>query len=151
MAVTIAPAIEACQALVTRINAGTAYALAGYVVDYADQVIDLLEQVSGVRVDVEPQDETQLDETLTPEDRTSHNIKVYVRKQCLATDQDAVDALKLFTRQVFQQVNNWDSANGRVRVWECDPDPIQKPDKDILRLNSIFVASVNLRVEVEAS
>lgn len=151
MPVTIDPSVEACNELVSRINSGTTYTLA---VDatYREVMIDPLEEFNEqLRVDVVPGDEQQLHETLDLEDRTSHEIRVWVRSKVDSLDDGRIAALKLLTRQIWQRLNNWDSANRRVRVWECDPEKKEKPDKETLRNAGLFVASIVLRVEVEAS
>ena len=150
MTVSIDPSIEACQALIARINAGGAYTLAVNAT-YSEVDIDPLEQIDALRVDVATESEEQLDETLATEDRTSHAIRIWVRSKVDDLDNATIDPLKLLVRQIYQRVNNFDSSNGSVRVWECDIDSKQKPDKQVLRNAGLFVASVNLRVEVEAS
>ena len=151
MTITIDPSIEACQAVVERINSGS-YGIAFRDAEYLEEIIDPLENVtSHVSVTVVPVDEEQLNETLAVTDRTSHNIRIYIRTKLANIEPRAIDDLKLFTRQVFDRCNDYDTANNRVRVWECDQDVKQKPDKDALRDRGVFLASINLRVEVEAS
>lgn len=146
MSLTVDPAAEACQALVERILAGSFSQGLGDVC-YADQISESLEGLKYPRVDLIPEDEETLDETLATEDRTSHQIRVWVR--CPIGSQQQVDDLKLFTREIYRQLNNWDSANGRVRVWECGLDQKANPDKDVLRSESLFKSFIQLRVEVE--
>lgn len=149
MTITIDPSIEACQALVARINAGT-YG-ASVTAEYREEQIDPLEDVSSTLLaTVVPVDEEQLNETLG-DDRTSHNMRVYIRKKLMGIEPSDIDLLKLVTRKIWSQLNNYDTTDKRVRVWECDQDVKQKPDKDALREHGIFLASINLRVEVEAS
>ncbi len=150
MAVTQAPSIEACEAIVARINSGEAYCL-DLRAKYTEQIIDLLDTLRETRVDVVPEEEEQLDETLDLENRTSHVIRVHVRRKVDAVESDDVQAFKLLVRQIFQRVNNYDTANGRVKVWECDLESKQVPDKAILQQNLLCLASILLRVEVEAS
>lgn len=150
MAVTIAPETEAMIAIRDRINAGNVYDIS-FRADYTDEAIDALEEIDGLRVDVTNEDSEQLNETLDVEDRTSHTIRVWVRKKLRSVKQDDIDRLRLFCRQVFQQVNNYDTSDGRVKVWECEFQPHQIPDKELLRQASLFVSSIALRVEVEAS
>lgn len=151
MTITIDPSIEACQSLVERINSGS-YGIAFRDAEYLEEIIEPLEDVSShVSVTVVPVDEEQLNETLAVTDRTSHNIRIYIRTKLANIEPRAIDDLKLFTRQVFDRCNDYDTANNRVRVWECDRDVKQKPDKDALRDRGVFLASINLRVEVEAS
>jgi hypothetical protein len=150
MAVTQAPAVEACEAIVSRINSGTAYCL-DLRAEYVEQIVDDLIDLRKTHVDVVPEEEEQLDETLDVENRTSHTIRVHVRTKVNAIDSDDVAAFKLLVRQIFQRVNNYDTADGRVKVWECDLESKQVPDKTILQQNLLCVASILLRVEVEPS
>ena len=150
MPVTIAPAAEACQALVARINAGTAYTLPTAAA-YSRVEVDTAEESNTLRVDVVAVDETQLAETLATEDRTSHTIVIWIRKKLANLDASTIDALCLITRQIYQQVNNWDSADGRVRVWETSEETELNPDKTVLNQMRMFVTKIVLRVEVEAS
>lgn len=154
MAVTIAPSEEALAALVDRINSGTEYDL-DCRASVSDVLIDPLEEVTGLRVDVVAETEDQLAETLATEDRTSHRIRIWVRRKIEAIEgaanRDQVAETKLLFRQIFQRVNQWDSSDYRVKVWECATDPNEVPLKDILRTQFLFVASLVLRVEVDAS
>lgn len=146
MTLTIDPAAEACQALVARISGGT-YSQSIGDVSYSDQLSDRLESLKYPAVDLIPEDEETLDETLATEDRTSHSIRVWIRSPAISQQQ--VDDLKLFVREVYRQLNDFDSTNGRVRVWECSLEQKANPDKDALRNESLFRTSILLRVEVE--
>jgi hypothetical protein len=149
MTITIDPSIEACQALVARINAGT-YGTS-VTAEYREEQIDPLENVSGkLLATVVPIDEEQLNETLG-DDRTSHSIRVYIRKKLTGDDPADIDILKLTARKIWSQLNNYDTTDKRVCVWECDQDSKQKPDKDALKERGVFLASINMRVEVGAS
>jgi hypothetical protein len=151
MTITIDPSIEACQALIARINSGN-YGIAFSDAEYMEEIIDPLENVtSHVMVTVVPVTEEQRVETLAVTDVTSHEIRIYVRSKLTNIEPRAIDDLKLFTRQVFDRCNNYDTTDKRVRVWECDQDAKQKPDKDALRDRGVFLASIILRVEVGAS
>lgn len=154
MAVTVAPSEEALAALVDRINSGTEYDLEVNAA-VSDVLIDPLEQIDGLRVDLVAETEEQLTETLDDEDRTTHVIRVWVRRKIEAVDglpnRDQVAATKLLTRQLFQRLNQWDSSDLRVKVWDAEMDPKEVPLKDHLRTALLFVASILLRVEVEAS
>lgn len=150
MAATIAPSVEATQAIIDRINGGTTYELE-IVAQRQEVIVDHLEEVSELRVDVVHEEETQLEETLDDEDRTSHEIRIYVRSKVPNRTTDEIDPLKLLTRQIFQQVNEYETSNGRVKVWQCDIEPRQAADKELLRQHGIFVAAIMLRVEVEPS
>lgn len=148
MAVTQSPSTEAMSAIVEQINSGTAYELA-VTASYSEIIDDELEDIPNLRVDVVQEEEEQLNETLDVEDRTSHMIRVWIRKR--TPTQDDIDAVKLIVRQIWQRVNNFNSSNGRVKVWECDMDPKEVPNKTILKQSGLFVASMLMRVEVEAS
>jgi hypothetical protein len=149
MSLTIDPSIEACQALVAQINAGTAYALE-VTAAYTEQLVDPLEEIDGLRVDVATDDSETLAETLAIEDRTSHLIRVWIRAKVGDFENATIDPLKLLVRQIFQRVNNFNSTNGRVRVWECGIERSESPNKDTLRNAGLFVASILIRAEVEA-
>lgn len=138
--------------LVKHINSGTGYCV-DVKAEYTEQLIDELEDISGqgLRVDVVTEDEETLNETLAVEDRVSLNIRIWMRKKVAAITTDEIDPLKLAFRQIYQRVNNFNSSDRRVMVWECDYDSKEVPDKDILRQSHLFVASLLLRVEVEAS
>lgn len=150
MAVTKAPSTEAMQAICDRINDGGAYDLMVNAT-YSEFIIDPLEEVTSLRVDVVSESEEQLNETLDVEDRTSHIIRVWMRKKVANVSNDEIDYLKLIFRQIYQRLNDFNSADGRVKVWELEIDPKEVPIKTILQDNWLFVASLVLRVEVEAS
>lgn len=150
MAVTIAPSSEAMSAIVDQINSGGTYDL-DVVARYGALLIDPLEEVIGLRVDVVSETEEQLVETLDVEDRSTHQIRVWMRKKVSSVSSDEIDQLKLIFRQIYQRVNNFDSSDGRVKVWDVEIDPIEVPIKSILQQSWLFVASLVLRVEVEAS
>jgi hypothetical protein len=147
MAVTQSPSTEAMSAIVEQINSGTAYELS-VTAAYSETLDDELEDIPDLRVDVVQEEEEQLNETLDVEDRTSHMIRVWIRKR--TPTQDDIDAVKLIVRQIWQRVNNFNSSNARVKVWECDMDPKEVPNKIILKQLGLFVASMLMRVEVEA-
>lgn len=149
-AVTIDPSVEACVALVDQINAGTAYAL-DVTALYSEQLIDPLEEINGLRVDVTTDESETLNETLAVEDRTSHKIRVWVRSKVDDFENDTINPLKLLLRQIFHRVLNFNSSDGRVRVWECSNEQVETPDKTMLRNAGLFVTSILLRVEVEAA
>lgn len=150
MAVTIAPSSEAMSAIVDQINDGGSYDL-DVVARYGALIIDPLEEVSGLRVDVVSETEEQLVETLDVEDRSTHQIRIWMRKKVSSVSNDEIDQLKLIFRQIYQRVNNFNSSDGRVKVWDVEIDPIEVPIKSILQQSWLFVASLVLRVEVEAS
>lgn len=150
MAVTIAPATEAMQAIVARINSGDTYDLPVRAT-YSEQLIDPLEDLTDLRVDVVTEAEETLNETLAVEDRTSLEMRIWIRKKVTSVSCDEIDPLRLLVRQIFQRINNYDTTDLRVRVWECDYDSKEIPDKSILNQAWLFVAAIVLRVEVEAS
>lgn len=150
MAVTIAPSVEASQAIVDAINDSSTYCLE-VVAERLEMAVDPLEEVTTLRVDVVHETEEQLEETLDVEDRTSHQIRIWVRKKVSAVTPDELDPLKLLVRQLFQRVNNFNSADARVKVWQSEIEGNQVPDKEILKQTWLFVAVILLRVEVEAS
>lgn len=151
MAVTIAPSVEACQAIADRINAGTTYCLP-VKAEVADVLVDRMETDSRVwLVDVIHEEEQQLEETLSAEDPTSHEIRVWVRSRVRQNDTEQTAALKLILRQIFQQLNTHSDASSRVKLWESEVDGSEIPNKAMLREQGIFSASLTLRVEVNAS
>jgi len=150
MAVTQAPSVEAMQSIVDHINSGGAYCLQ-VSADRTDQLIDTIEGVGPLRVEVVSESEETLEETLDVENRTSHLIRIWVRQKLLTTENDELDQLKLLVRQIFQRVNNYDSSDRRVRVWQCEIEQKQVPLKVHLHRHGLFIASLLLRVEVEAS
>ncbi len=150
MAVTIAPSTEAMQAIVARINSATTFCLA-VVAEYRETLVDPLEEITDLRCDVVSESEEQLVETLATEDRTSHVLRIWLRKKLDNLTPDEIDPLKLLFRQIFQRVNNYDTTDRRVTVWDCDIEPKEVPLKDFLQQAGLFVASIVLRVEVEAS
>lgn len=139
-------------AIRNRVNAGTTYCI-DVRAEYSEQIIDPLEDLAseGLRVDIVTEEEETLNETLAVEDRTSLAIRIWIRKKVDSFSNDEIDPLKLVARQIFQQVNNYDTTDLRVRVWECDLETTDKPTKEQLMRTGIFTQSVLLRVEVDAS
>ena len=150
MAVSKAPSTEAMQAIVDRINSGITYEF-DVVATYSEQIIDPMEEITQLRVDVVSESEEQLNETLDIEDRTNHVLMIWIRKKVQTLSNAEIDPLKLLARQIFQRVNDYDTPDGRVKVWEAETDSKQCPDKSLLRQLRMFVASITLRIEVEAS
>ena len=146
-AASISPSTEAMDQIVRRINSAETYCLP-VSASYTEVLTDNLEDLIQLRVDVTQESEQQLEETLDSEDRTSHMIRVRVR-QSGVRDQAKIDQLKLLVRQLWQRVNNWDSSDGRVRVWETNMNFEEVPTKRNLREEEVFDASVLMRVEVE--
>lgn len=149
-AVTIDPSVEACIVLVDQINAGTTY-VRDVTAVYSEQLIDPLEEIDELRIDVATSESETLAESLAVEDRSSHQIRVWIRAKVDDFENDTINPLKLLVRQVFQRLLDFDSSNGRVRVWECSNERQEMPDKTLLRNAGLFVASILLRVEVEAA
>lgn len=149
MSATIDPSVEACEAIVSRINSGGAYTLATPAA-YSEREIDLLEKLKRLRVDVCTGESQTLDETMDGEQRSSHVLRVWVRKK-MDGSTSQINLLKLLVRQLFQRLDNYDSPDRRVRVWECDEDEKQSPDKALLVTHGLFVTALTLRVTVEPS
>ena len=135
-----------------RVNAGTTYSI-DVRAEYAEQIIDPLEDLAseGLRVDIVTEEEETLNETLATEDRTSLSIRIWIRKKVSSFSNDEIDPLKLVARQIFQQVNNYDTRDLRVRVWECDLENVDKPGKQLMLQAGVFIQAILLRVEVGAS
>jgi len=150
MAVTVAPSVEAMRAITDRINTGGKYCLE-VLATYGEQMIDPLEEITGLRVDVVSETEEQLNETLDLEDNTSHVIRIWIRKKLDNVSNEVVDEMKLLVRQIFQRVNQWRNESGRVQIWEADFDSRRNPDKAVLHQQWLFVSQILLRVEVGPS
>lgn len=150
MPVTTAPSVEAMTEIVSRINTGTAYTLP-QAATRLDVLNEDLTDIPTLTVDVIQEDEEQLDDTLATEDRSSHQIRIVIRKKVSLSDQSSIDALRLIARQIWQRVNNHRSSDQRVNVWEADFDPKEVPIRSMLRTNSVFMTSILLRVEVASS
>lgn len=150
MPVTIDPAVEACEALVDRINSGTAYTLARPA-RYAELETTALEKIKDIEIDVVPGERVQLNRTFQVEDISSHTITIWIREKLPNLDNETINARKLLVAQIWQRVNNFDSADRRVRVWGTNENSQFAPDKEKLRTMGLFSANIILRVEVEAS
>ena len=149
MPTTIAAADEACEALVTRINAaGSGYTLSP-AAEYSYEEIDPLEQVSGTRVDVVPNLQRGQSVRLDGLDASIHEIRVWIRKQCPDLAPTTIKPLTLLRQQIMEWLDNWDSSNKRVRVWDSENEDLEQPVKEQLRLNNLFVACIVLEVHVE--
>jgi hypothetical protein len=144
MTLTISPADEACQAIVARINSGGEYSLA-LDARYSRTEIDYLEELDRLRVDVVAVSETQPNDQLDANENSSHKIQVVIRSKTTPKD---VQDLALIVRQVFLRLDNFDSSDRRVCVWECDVEEKENPVKSLLNDANLFVSVVNLRVEV---
>lgn len=149
-AVTIAPSTEACEAIRDRINSGGAYTLAVNAT-IAEQFSDDQQAMTALMVDVVCLTENQLDETLDVEDRTELIIGIEIRRKLESDAQTLVNAMKLIAAQIYQRVNDFDSANGRVKVCDCGFEADENPNKDLLAEALVFRSRLQLRVEVEAA
>jgi hypothetical protein len=147
MTVAIAPADEACTALVALLNASTGFVLE-ITASYSRMEIDRLEEIHELRIDVVAIDETQLAERLDLADNTSHTIDVVIRKKIDNKDLE-IPELSLLCRQIFNTLNNWNSSDHRVQIWECDLDQKERPDKNLLNDANLFLSTIHLRVEVQ--
>ena len=150
MSVTIAPATEACQALVDHINAGTTYSL-DRLATYSRVEVSPLDEVDGLQIDVVSVDEVQLNETLAIEDRTSHRIAIWIRSKLRDLLPETLDGMSLLVRQIFQRVNDFDSDDLRVRVWAVDEETNTTPNKEALHQMGVYAAVIVLRVIVSDS
>jgi len=146
--VEIAPCDEACEAIVARINTATTYTLP-QPAEYLPVVIDQLEEVDGLRVDVVHEFEQDLQETLDIEDRTSHIIRIWIRDKLPDDSIAEVKSRNLIVRKIWQRVNNFHSANGRVKVWDIGKNRGEIPGKLMLVEAGFYRAYIELRVEVE--
>lgn len=148
MAATIAPADEACQALVARINAGTDYVL-DVDATYSRLLIDPLEDIQELRVDVVADTEQGQSDRLDGLDTSLHTIKVWVRAPLPDPATEFIADLALLRKQISDWLDNWDSNDRRVRVWDSENDDLEQPLKDAVRQSGLFVAVVVLNVQVE--
>lgn len=149
-AVTIAPQVEAMIAIRDRVNTGETYCLP-IRAEYTDLIVDPLEEILGYRVDITEESSETLNETLDVEDNTSHLIRIWIRRKLDGRTQGQVDQAQLLARQIFQRVNDYNTTDRRVMVWECDYEQLDKPLKEQLRTLGIFLEAILLRVEVGAA
>lgn len=148
MPVSQAPSLEAAEAIKARLETGGAYVLESTV--RVGELFDDRHEVDLIRmqVDVIPETEVQLEETLDLEDRTEHFVRVNIRKRVPSHDSTNVAALKLIVRQIWQHLNQYKTS--RVTVWSVAAESLEVPRKAELR-QGIFATSLLLRCEVEAS
>lgn len=144
MTLTISPADEACQVIVARINSGGEYALALNAA-YSRTEIDYLEDLDRLRVDVVAVNETQPNDQIDANENSSHKLQVIIRSKTTSKD---VQDIALIVRQLFLRLDNFDSADRRVCVWDCDIEEKENPVKSLLNDANLFVSVINLRVEV---
>ena len=145
---TIAPSTEALQAIAARINAGTAYTL-DLKAEARELAIDPLEEVTELRVDVCHESEQQLFEQIDSEG-TEHTLRIWIRKKVAALSGDELNPLRLLCRQILQQVDQYDTQDRRVCVWQSGFESQEVADRTMLYQQRIFVASVIVRVRVVA-
>lgn len=148
MPVTIAPLDEACQALVSRINSGLTYTLPQDAT-YTLQIIDILEEVTGLRVDVCPETSEQLYDSLDPEDPSSHIIRVWVRAPLANELSATVAPFNLIAAKIWQRLN--EHSTSRIQVWDCGKDRGENPGKVVLVKDNFYRAYCEMRVEVAPS
>lgn len=145
---TIAPSVEACNAIRDRINSGEEYTLE-VKAQSADEITEDLQDLRQLRVDVIQETEEQLAETLDLQDNTSHIVRVWIRKKLDTTTQDEIDALKLLKRQIALRLLHYVTTDWRVRIWEVDNSQAPIVERDTLHQDRSFIASVVCRVEVK--
>lgn len=147
-AVTIAPADEACQALVTWINAATTYTLPT-AATYSYLTIEELSDVDSLSVVVCHISEKTLDDTFDNECPTVHEIIVWVRDKLANAGPVAIAAANLTFRKIYQRINAYRTAANRVKVNDCGYIKAENPDKDLLQTQLIYKAGIVLTVEVD--
>jgi len=145
---TIAPSLEAMQAITARVNAGTAYML-DVKAESRELNIDPLEEIDGLRVDVCHESEQQLFETLDAVDNTEHVLRIWIRKKVAAITSDELEPLRLLCRQILRQVDQYVTTDWRVRVWQAGFETQEVVDKAVLYSQRIFVSSISVTVQVK--
>lgn len=153
MTVTTAPSAEACQVIVDRINSGsggtyTLPSVATYTYELSE---DCKEVGSALRVTVLHETEKDLDQTIETEQRTSHELRVLIRKRLSEKTNANINAVKLVARLIFQRLIAAATDTSRVKLWECNWEESAEPDKTLLREHGICSVGIALRVEVEPS
>jgi hypothetical protein len=150
MTLTIAPSDAACQAIADRINAGANAQPPLYVLtepaNYSRVEIDPLEDLDGLRVSVVHIKEKQLND-LTANENTTHTIQVIIRNKLSDPPADT-PTMATLVRQIFLQLDNYDTPDRSVSVWDCDIEDKETPLKAQLKELNLFVGVINLRVEV---
>ncbi len=149
MTVSIAPADEACLALVDRINAGTAYIL-DVEAKYSRFLVDPLEEIDGLRVDLAHDVEQVQHDRLDGLDNSLHTIRVWIRAKLPDDEPESVQSFAYLRKQLVDRLDNWNSSDRRVQVWDTENEEIEQPMKDQLRQKGLFVACVVLHVQVLA-
>ena len=144
---TLAPSTEAVNAIVARINAGTAYNL-DLKAEARELIVDPTEEVTELRVDVCHESEQQLFETLDSVDNTQHAIRIWVRKKVADITPQELNPLRLLCRQILRQVDQYVTTHWRVRVWQAGFETQEVADKAVLYSQRMFVASISCEVHV---
>ncbi len=147
MTATQSPIDEACAALVERINTGTEYSLA-LDATYSEVRVDPLELIDCLRVDVVYGTGKQLQETLDKSDNSSHSIVVWIRSPLPQKHANELSELNYLAWQIKQRLDDWNSSDRRVQVWECGVSEIPRATKDLLRASQLYASRIQLRVEV---
>jgi hypothetical protein len=145
---TLAPATEAVNAIVARINAGTTYNL-DLKAEARELIIDPTEEVTELRVDVCHESEQQLFETLDAVDNTQHAIRIWIRKKVADITPQELNPLRLLCRQILRQVDQYVTTDWRVRVWQAGFETQEVADKAVLYSQRMFVASISCEVQVK--
>jgi hypothetical protein len=145
---TLAPSTEAVNAIVARINAGTAYNL-DLKAEARELIVDPTEEVTELRVDVCHESEQQLFETLDAVDNTQHAIRIWIRKKVADITPQELNPLRLLCRQILRQVDQYVTTDWRVRVWQAGFETQEVADKAVLYSQRMFVASISCEVQVK--
>jgi hypothetical protein len=145
---TLAPSTEAVNAIVARINAGTAYNL-DLKAEARELIVDPTEEVTELRVDVCHESEQQLFETLDSVDNTQHAIRIWIRKKVADITPQELNPLRLLCRQILRQVDQYVTTDWRVRVWQAGFETQEVADKAVLYSQRMFVASISCEVQVK--
>jgi hypothetical protein len=145
---TMAPSTEAVNAIVARINAGTAYTL-DLKAEARELIVDPTEEVTELRVDVCHESEQQLFETLDSVDNTQHAIRIWIRKKVADITPQELNPLRLLCRQILRQVDQYVTTDWRVRVWQAGFETQEVADKAVLYSQRMFVASISCEVQVK--
>lgn len=147
MTATIAPSIEACEEITAKINATLETADNAYPAKFRFVNEEALEDISTkARIDVVHVSETDQEDTLDVMNRTAHVVHVVVRRKVQNQDERAAAAL-LF-QKIRERLNNFDSDDLRVRVMRCRAINDSSGSADMIRMSGLFVAKLELRIEV---
>lgn len=144
----LAPSDEACIALVARINSGTDYVL-DVDATYSREIVEPLEEIDGIRVDVVADTEVGQSDRLDGLDTSLQTIRVWVRAKMSDQLNETYQDLALLRKQIVDRLDNWDSSDRRVRVWDSENDELEQPLKAAARQMGLFVACVILQVQVQ--